>query len=128
MGLLDKVKQQVTDAASAVAEKTQETARAGQLQVQLRNLRTEEKEAFADFGREAYRLRQSGMLAEGSSELTAAGTRIADAQARIVEKEAEIAQARGGDETPTPEGTVESSAVEVDETPPAGDRPEGPAA
>ena len=147
MGLLDKVKQQVTDVATTVAEKTQETAKVGQLQVQLRNLRNEERDAFAELGREAYRLQQAGLLAEGSTDLTASSTRIADVQARIVEKEGEIAAARGSD-AGEPEGTVESSAIEVDdsmtastpgsasgvtpETPPAAgtttdDRAEGPA-
>lgn len=115
MGLLDRVKQQVTDVASTVAEKTQETAKVGQLQVQLRNLRNEERDAFAEFGREAYRLQQAGMLAEGSTDLTASSTRIADVQARIVEKEGEISGARGTDGG-DPEGTVESSAIEVDDS------------
>ncbi len=116
MGLLDRVKQQVTDVASTVAEKTQETAKVGQLQVQLRNLRNEERDAFAEFGREAYRLQQAGMLAEGSTDLTASSTRIADVQARIVEKEGEIAGARGTEGGGDPEGTVESSAIEVDDS------------
>jgi len=52
MGFLDKLKQQATDVASTVAEKTQETAKVGQLQVQLRNLRGEERDALNEFGRE----------------------------------------------------------------------------
>ena len=69
MGFLDKIKQQATDVASTVAEKTQETAKVGQLQMQLRSLKGEEKEAFADFGRQAYGLHRDGALAERSGEL-----------------------------------------------------------
>ncbi len=46
MGLLDKVKQQATGIASTVVEKTQETAKTGQLQMQLRNLKGEERDAL----------------------------------------------------------------------------------
>ena len=56
MGFLDKLKQQATDVASTVAEKTQEMAKVGQLQMQLRNLKGEEKDALAEFGRQAYGL------------------------------------------------------------------------
>ena len=69
MGFLDKIKQQATDVASTVAEKTQETAKAGQLQMQLRGLKGEEKDAYADFGRQAYGLHRDGALAERSGEL-----------------------------------------------------------
>jgi CBS domain containing-hemolysin-like protein len=78
MGFLDRLKQQTTEAASTVIEKGQEAAKVGQLQVQLRNLRSEEKEAYASFGREAYRLHQSGQLGTSSAELAAAASAIAD--------------------------------------------------
>jgi hypothetical protein len=117
MGLLDKLRAQATEVAGQVVEKTQETARVGPLQLQLRTLRGEEKDALADFGREAYRLHSEGGLAEGSSELTAAAARIADERARIAEKEQEIAEARG-EPASTPEGTVEVDPSTVSEVQP----------
>ena len=118
MGFLDKLKQQATDVASTVAEKTQETAKVGQLQVQLRNLRGEERDALNEFGREAYNLHEAHALAERSGELAGAAAKIADIRAQIADKEQEIAAVRsdsGGDgETPAGE-TVESSAEEVAE-------------
>jgi hypothetical protein len=117
MGFLDKLKQQATDVASTVAEKTQETAKVGQLQVQLRNLRGEERDALNEFGREAYNLHEAHALAERSGELAGAAAKIADIRAQIADKEQEIAAVRsdsGGDDTPGGE-TVESSAEEVAE-------------
>ncbi|HEY8858431.1 MAG TPA: hypothetical protein VIM27_03190 [Gaiellales bacterium] len=118
MGFLDKLKQQATDVASTVAEKTQETAKVGQLQVQLRNLRGEERDALNEFGREAYNLHEAHALAERSGELAGAAAKIADIRAQIADKEQEIAAVRsdsGGDGA-TPGGeTVESSAEEVAE-------------
>jgi hypothetical protein len=117
MGFLDKLKQQATDVASTVAEKTQETAKVGQLQVQLRNLRGEERDALNEFGREAYNLHEAGALAERSGELAGSAAKIADIRAQIADKEQEIAAVRsdgGGDDTPAGE-TVESSAEEVAE-------------
>ena len=76
MGFLDKIKQQATDVASTVAEKTQETAKTGQLQMQLRSLKGEEKDALADFGRQAYGLHRDGGLAERSGELASGAARI----------------------------------------------------
>src|SRR5919197_862150 len=126
IGFLYKIKQQATDVASTVAEKTQETAKVGQLQMQLRSLKSEEKEALADFGRQAYGLRREGALAERSGELASAAARIADIQSQIAEKEREIAEVRG-DEGPS--DTVESSAEEVPEPAPAepGPTASGPA-
>lgn len=113
MGFLDKIKQQATDVASTVAEKTQETAKTGQLQMQLRSLKGDEKDALADFGRQAYGLHREGALAERSGELASAAARIADLQEQIAEKEREIADVRGDGGA---DGTVESSAEEVAET------------
>jgi hypothetical protein len=118
MGFLDKLKQQATDVASTVAEKTQETAKVGQLQVQLRNLRGEERDALNEFGREAYNLHEAHALAERSGELAGAAAKIADIRAQIADKEQEIAAVRSdsGDDGDTPGGeTVESSAEEVAE-------------
>jgi hypothetical protein len=127
MGFLDKIKQQATDVASTVAEKTQETAKVGQLQMQLRSLKSEEKEAHADFGRQAHGLHRDGALAERSGELASGAARIADLQAQIAAKEQEIADLRGeqGSET------VEGSAEEVPEPapsppPPAAEAPPPP--
>jgi hypothetical protein len=106
MGFLDKIKQQATDVASTVAEKTQETAKTGQLQMQLRSLKGEEKEAFADFGRQAYGLHRDGALAERSGELASGAARIADLQSQVAAKEQEIADVKG-DESDTVEGSAE---------------------
>jgi uncharacterized protein involved in exopolysaccharide biosynthesis len=121
MGFLDKLKQQATDVASTVAEKTQETAKVGQLQVQLRNLRGEERDALNEFGREAYTLQEAGALAERSGELAGAATKIADLRAQIAAKEQEIADVRSDGESEAPASdTVESSAEEVPERPATG--------
>ncbi len=111
MGFLDKIKQQATDVASTVAEKTQETAKVGQLQMQLRSLKGEEKEALADFGRQAYGLHKDGALTTRAGELASASARIADLQTQIADKEQEIADVKGEDSS----DTVESSAEEVTE-------------
>lgn len=111
MGFLDKIKQQATDVASTVAEKTQETAKTGQLQMQLRSLKGEEKDALADFGRQAYGLHRDGGLAERSGELASGAARIADLQSQIAAKEQEIADVKGEDGS----DTVEASAEEVSE-------------
>jgi hypothetical protein len=132
MGFLDKLKQQATDVASTVAEKTQETAKVGQLQVQLRNLRGEERDALNEFGREAYNLQEAGALAERSGELAGAAAKIADIRAQIADKEQEIAAVRsdsggnGDGDAATPAGeTVESSAEEVAEPAPANPAADG---
>jgi hypothetical protein len=126
MGFLDKLKQDAAGAVSTVAEKTQEMAKAGQLQVHLRNLRGDERDALVEFGREAYNLLEAKALAERSGELAGAAAKIADIREQIFEKEQEIAAARSRDgdsdsdsddedgdgATPAPE-TVEGSAEEV---------------
>jgi hypothetical protein len=123
MGFLDKLKQDTAGVVSTVAEKTQEMAKAGQLQVHLRNLRGDERDALVEFGREAYNLHEANALAERSGELAGAAAKIADIREQIFEKEQEIAAARsgGGDDSDDdgddaqPAETVEGSAEEVPE-------------
>jgi hypothetical protein len=116
MGFLDKIKQQATDVATTVVEKTQETAKTGQLQMQLRSLKSEEKDSLADLG--------AAMMALGETpgSLSDQADRVRQVRLRIAEKEAEIAEGRetdaeGSAEPPsTPADTVESDAEEVVET------------
>lgn len=124
MGFLDKIKQQATDVASTVAEKTQETAKTGQLQMQLRSLKGEEKEAFADFGRQAYGLHRDGALAERSGELASGAARIADLQSQVAAKEQEIADVKG-DESDTVEGSAEEVPEPAASAPPPPPPPPG---
>jgi hypothetical protein len=129
MGFLDKLKQEATEVAGTVAEKTQEVAKTGQLQVQLRNLNGEERDALTEFGREAYNLYQANALAERSGELAAAAAKIADLREQIAAKEAEIAAVKSdGDSgaTAAASDTVESSAEEVADAPPADAADGGP--
>jgi hypothetical protein len=119
MGFLDKIKQQATDVATTVVEKTQETAKTGQLQMQLRSLKNEEKDALADLG--------AAMMALGDTpaSLSDQADRVRQVRLRIAEKESEIAEGReaeGESTSPppaTPADTVESDAEEVVETPPS---------
>jgi chromosome segregation ATPase len=122
MGFLDKIKQQATDVATTVVEKTQETAKTGQLQMQLRSLKNEEKDALADLG--------AAMMALGETpaSLSDQADRVRQVRLRIAEKESEIAEVREaeGEGEPstsappsTPADTVESDAEEVVEAPPA---------
>lgn len=124
MGFLDKIKQQATDVASTVVEKTQETAKTGQLQMQLRSLKGEEKEAFADFGRQAYGLHRDGALAERSGELASGAARIADLQSQVAAKEQEIADVKG-DESDTVEGSAEEVPEPAASAPPPPPPPPG---
>jgi hypothetical protein len=127
MGFLDKLTQQASEVASNVAVKTQEVAKTGQLQLQLRNLHGEERDALVEFGREAFTLHQANALSERSGELAGAAARITDIRAQIAEKEQEIAAVKSddlADEAP-PSDTVESSAEEVAETPATGTPPNG---
>lgn len=115
MGFLDKLKQQATDVATTVVEKTQETAKTGQLQIQLRNLKAEEKEALADLG--------AGLMALGDvpPTLSDQASRVREVREKISAKESEIAEVREGDDEPAAASTastgdtVESDAVEVSE-------------
>jgi len=127
MGFLDKLKQEATAVAGSVAEKTQEVAKTGQLQVQLRNLNGEERDALTEFGREAFNLYEANALAERSGELAGAAAKISDLREQIAAKEAEIAAVKSdgdGGATAASSDTVESSAEEVAE-PPAGDAADG---
>ena len=54
VSFFDKLKEQAIDVATTVADKTQETAKTGQLQMQLRSLKGEESDALTEFGRAAY--------------------------------------------------------------------------
>jgi hypothetical protein len=119
MGFLDKIKQQATDVATTVVEKTQETAKTGQLQMQLRSLKNEEKDALADLG--------AAMMALGETpaSLSDQADRVRQVRLRIAEKESEIAEGREAESESaspppaTPADTVESDAEEVVETPPS---------
>src|SRR4029079_8570589 len=117
MGFLDKLTQQASEVASSVAVKTQEVAKTGQLQVQLRNLNGEERDALVEFGREAFNLHQANALAERSGELAGAAAKITDIRAQIAAKEQEIAAVKSdgaAGDAPSSD-TVESSAEEVAE-------------
>ena len=114
MGFLDNLKQQATDLATTVVEKTTDTAKTGQLQMQLRSLKGEEKEALADLG--------AAMIALGETPTSLADhtTKVHELRDRISAKEQEIAdvrQAEGG-AADTSSETVESEAEEVADTPP----------
>ncbi|MGN6377728.1 MAG: hypothetical protein ACTHNU_02130 [Gaiellales bacterium] len=119
MSFFDKLKQQAADVASTVADKTQETAKFGQLQVQLRSLKSEERDAVGEFGRAAFALHEQNALAERSGELAGAAAKITDVRRQIAEKEAEIAEVRGDAGADGASDTVESSAEEVPDQPPA---------
>jgi chromosome segregation ATPase len=114
MGFLDKIKQQATDVATTVVEKTTDTAKTGQLQMQLRSLKGEEKEALADLG--------AAMIALGETPNSLADqtTKVHELRDRISEKEQEIADVRAETAAADPSSeTVESEAEEVADTPPA---------
>jgi chromosome segregation ATPase len=126
MSFFDKLKQQASDVASTVAEKTQETARYGQLKVQLRTLEGDEKDALAEYGRQAHALDEQGALAERSGELAAASAKIADLRSQIAAKQAEIAAVKGdeGDDGQAASDTVDGNAEEVAD-PPSGEQEPG---
>jgi hypothetical protein len=115
MGFLDKIKQQATDVASTVVEKTQETAKTGQLQIQLRSLKNDERDALADLG--------AAMMALGETppSLTEQAAKVRDLRDQIAAKEQEIAEVREGEQAAEPAAaatdTVESDAEEVAEAP-----------
>jgi chromosome segregation ATPase len=114
MGFLDKIKQQATDVATVVVEKTTDTAKTGQLQMQLRSLKGEEKEALADLG--------AAMIALGESPAPLADqtAKVHELRDKVSAKEQEIAdvrQAEGAAADGSAE-TVESEAEEVSDTPP----------
>jgi chromosome segregation ATPase len=115
MGFLDKIKQQATDVASTVVEKTQETAKTGQLQIQLRSLKNDERDALADLG--------AAMMALGETpaSLTEQAAKVRDLRDQIAAKEQEIADVREREQAAEPAAaatdTVESDAEEVAEAP-----------
>ena len=117
MGFLDKLMQEASGVASTVAEKTQEVAKVGQLQMQLRNLHGEERDALNEFGHEAYNLFEANALHERSGELAGAAAKVADVRGQIAAKEQEIAALKsdGHADAEAPSDTVESSAEEVSE-------------
>lgn len=123
MGFLDKIKQQATDVASTVVEKTQETAKTGQLQMQLRGLKNEEKDALSDLG--------AAMMALGDtpSSLSDQADRVRQIRLRIATKETEIAEVRESEasQPAAAADTVESDAEEVVEAPQASAQEETPA-
>jgi hypothetical protein len=125
MGLLDKVKQQATDIASTVVEKTQETAKTGQLQMQLRNLKGEQKDAHAELGKELHRLHKSGDVGELPPSVQPLLDKSNELDQKVADKEAEIAAASKSDGDGDGNGsaatgeTVDGTAEEVPETPPA---------
>jgi hypothetical protein len=128
MGFLDKLTQQASGVASTVAEKTQEVAKVGQLQVQLRNLNGEERDALVEFGREAFNLHEAHALAERSGELAGPAAKIVDIRAQIAAKEHEIAAGKSdgsADEAAPASDTVESSAEEVADAAPEAETPPG---
>ena len=118
MGFLDKIKQQATDVASTVVETTKETATSGKLQMHLRTLRSEEKEAFEALGREVHRLHGEGRLEDETGQTLAPQiAAVGDVQGRITAKEAELAEVK--DEEPPADGaTVEGEAEEIVEPQP----------
>jgi hypothetical protein len=109
MGFLDKIKQQATDVATTVVEKTQETAKTGQMQLNLRSLKGEEKEALADLG--------AAMIALGETPPSLADqvARVHEIRDKIATKEQEIADAREDEEPAAAAGgeTVDGEAEEV---------------
>jgi hypothetical protein len=124
MGFLDKIKQQATDVASTVVEKTHETAKTGQLQMQLRGLKNEEKDALADLG--------AAMMALGDtpSSLSDQADRVRQIRLRIATKETEIAEVReseAAEPAAAATDTVESDAEEVVEAPQSSAQEETPA-
>ncbi len=127
MSFFDKIKQQATEVATVVVDKTQETAKVGQAQMQLRSLKGEERDALAAFGREALRLHDEGSLGDASTAggLDELATAVHDIRSRLADKEQELARAREGDGAASE--TVESDAEEVPDpqagTPPADDAP-----
>ena len=125
MGLLDKVKQQATGIASTVVEKTQETAKTGQLQMQLRNLKGELKDAQADLGKELHRLHKTGELGEVPPSVQPLLDKSNDLEQKVSDKESEIAAASKSeaDGSAAAGETVDGTAEEVPDTPPAEPEP-----
>ena len=121
MGFLDKIKQQATDVAATVVEKTQETAKTGQLQMQLRSLRARRRR------RSGLDRRRRSMIALGEDSCRAAPTRrprctssrqgsaTRRQRSRTVQRRRRLPRRRGD--------TVECEAEEVADTPPPPPQP-----
>ena len=128
MDFFEKLKSQAMDAATTVAEKTQETARIGQLQMQLRTLKAEEKDALTELGRNAYALQIENVLSERSGELAGPAAKVTDLRRQVEEKVAEITQLKGDadiDDDEDDDEPVESVAEELPPEQPKAD-PAGP--
>ena len=111
MGFLDKIKQQATDVATTVVEKTQDTAKTGQLQMQLRSLKSEEKDALADLGAAMMALGDTpDSLADQTSKCTSCARRSPSRSRRS--RTCVRAEGAAADESAD---TVESDAEEVAE-------------
>ena len=119
MGFLDKIKQQATDVATTVVEKTTDTAKTGQLQMQLRSLKGEEKEALADLGAAMIALGETPDLAGRPDGQGARASRPDRGQGAGDRRRARRPRVRAADASSE---TVESEAEEVADTPPAAAR------
>lgn len=129
MSLFEKLKSQATEVATTVVEKTQDTAKTGQLQLQLRNLRSEERDALVRLGDLAHTLVSEGRVDEAASELQPLASVVTDVRERIAKREAELAEKRQteGEAAADDDGTVESTAEEIAEgaeAPPAAEEPQ----
>jgi hypothetical protein len=114
MSLFEKLRTQATEVATTVVGKTQDTAKTGQLQLQLRNLRSEERDALVRLGDLAHTLVSEGRLDDAATELQPLVSVVTDVRERIAKREAELAAKRAeGDEEPADDGTVESTAEEI---------------
>ena len=114
MSLFEKLRTQATEVATTVVEKTQDTAKTGQLQLQLRNLRSEERDALVRLGDLAHQLTTEGRLDEAATELQPLVSVVTDVRERIAKREAELAEKRQTEsEAAADDGTVESTAEEI---------------
>jgi hypothetical protein len=114
MSLFEKLRTQATEVATTVVEKTQDTAKTGQLQLQLRNLRSEERDALVRLGDLAHTLATEGRLDDAATELQPLVSVVTDVRERIAKREAELAEKRQTEgEAAADDGTVESTAEEI---------------
>src|SRR5207342_170880 len=105
--LFDKLRTQATEVASNVVVKTQGTAKTGQLQLQLRNLRSEERDALVRLGTLTHTLHVEGRMDEAATELQPLVSVVTDVRERIAKREAELAEMRQAEgETDSEDGTV----------------------
>ena len=114
MSLFEKLRTQATEMATTVVGKTQDTAKTGQLQLQLRNLRSEERDALVRLGDLAHTLTTEGRLDDAATELQPLVSVVTDVRERIAKREAELAEKRQAEgEAAADDGTVESTAEEI---------------